>query len=116
MRLRNRIPVLLYVLLLIACCSIAILWFWIGGKQKHNTTYADLGRQAYAIGLMCLGEWTEDIGKSIYYNEQAVEIYKSILTNHVKQWELCAPLAGLIDDYLYIGDTTKATPLIDEYV
>ena len=118
MRLKDRIPVALCIWLLVACCSVIFLLFGIRGKQKHNTTtkFADIGKQAYAIGLMCLGEWTDDIGKSIYYNEQAVEIYKSILTNHVKQWELCAPLAGLIDDYLYIGDTTKATPLIDEYV
>lgn len=118
MRLRDKISFPLYIFLLIASCLIAILYFGIDTMQKYNMAckYVRMGKRVYAMGLFCIGEWTDDIGKSIHRKEQSINIYRNSIINHTEEWEYHVSLAGLIDDYLYIGDTIKAKPLIDEYV
>lgn len=118
MRLRDKIPFPLYIFLFITSCMIAILCFGIDAKQKYNMAckYVSIGKRAYAMGLLYLGEWTNDIGKSICRKEQSVDIYRNNITNHTEEWEYHVALSGLIDDYLYIGDTIKAKPLIEEFV
>lgn len=83
-------------------------------EKKYPDSVEIANAYRLAFDKYILSEQCENLGKSITLKEEAVRILRDIIDT--TQWEYSAPLAGLIDAYLYIGDTIKAIPLIDEYI
>lgn len=108
MKLKNKIPPLLYLLLFFIGSFIVVFYFGIRTKQWY-----DVGVRFYGACQLLIGERQEDIHKSILYKEQALKFFRY---GDTTRWEYSAPLASLIDSYCYVGDTTNAMLLMEEYI